>query len=169
MKALSLVVVCLPCSSQHLVQARLTPRLHSLPRLRKTACNAPIPESETCMVGMCGRVPQPTVPVPLSGSLWETQGVLVWGLPMHMQPLGLFRRPMLSRSPGWLGLLSQKHNVFFQQRMLLKHDRATPLWVRHARCNVWFPQQDRRRQNFGLRTSIPSLGPNSKQGARRFC
>ncbi|KAL0473958.1 hypothetical protein QR685DRAFT_595599 [Neurospora intermedia] len=120
MKALSLVVVCLPCSSQHLVQARLTPRLHSLPRLRKTACNAPIPESETCMVGMCGRVPQPTVPVPLSGSLWETQGVLVWGLPMHMQPLGLFRL-----QDGWVSsaksIMFSSNKECYSNTTVLRH------------------------------------------------
>ncbi|KAK3494298.1 uncharacterized protein B0T23DRAFT_104889 [Neurospora hispaniola] len=136
MKALSLVVVCLPCSSQHLVQARLTPRLHSLPRLRRTACNAPIPESETCMVGMCGHVPQPTVPgTCIWFALGNARGVGMGASDAHVASR-LFRRPMLSRSPGWLGFLSQKNNVFFQQRILLKQDRATPLWVRHAGCNV---------------------------------
>ncbi|KAK3505354.1 hypothetical protein B0T13DRAFT_36408 [Neurospora crassa] len=126
MKALSLVVVCLPCSSKHLVQARLTPRLHSLPRLRRTACNAPIPESETCMVGMCGCVPQPTVPVPVPGSLWETQGVLVWGLPMHMQPLGSLDVPCFPAvQDGWVSsaksIMFSSNKEYYSNKTVLPH------------------------------------------------
>lgn len=94
MKALSLIVVSL---AVHSTSSKLISYDGNtvFARLRRTVCNVPIPESETCMVGMCGRVPQPAVPVPMFGPmrlfgkpLGNAGGERYPGIQMHMYPLG---------------------------------------------------------------------------------
>lgn len=119
-------------------------------------------------MGKCGRVPQPAVPVPIYGpitpagkTLGKRKGWWYLGLQMHMQPLGSLDVPcFLAVWSGWVS--SARRTMSLSSQHVTQTRPCYSILSRTRWANVWFQQQDCRRQNIGVSTSIPGLGPANR-------